>query len=97
MNILSYKDVESYLSNKQIYFREGVKNTDSLLMVEGGKVHNVTDVSIDRFNKHTVVLEMNINNEVFLILAKGTDLDLFAWVRSNFIIIDDLVSNLDDG
>ena len=91
MNLLSYTDAEKYLMNKQVYFRKEVSNSELITIAEAYKVHNVGKVEIEKLNDRTIVMRMRINNERVNIYEYKTDLELFAWIRTNFIPVKELV------
>lgn len=91
MNLLSYQDVENYLQNKQVYFKKEIANSDLQTIAESGKVHNVGKVELKRLNATVVALCIQINDIEANLYEYKTDLELFAWVKTNFIPVCELV------
>lgn len=92
MNILSFTDAEKYLINKQVYFMKEIANSDLKTIAKADKVHNVGKVEITRLNDNTISIYIGINNEMANIYEYKTDLELFAWIRTNFIPVNELVN-----
>ena len=93
MNIFNYKDAEKYLQNRQVYFRKEVSNRDLKTIAESDKVHNIGSVDIERLNDTTIALRIQINGIETPIYQYKTDLELFAWIKVNFIPVNELVDN----
>ena len=91
MNLLSYQDVEKYLQNKQVYFKKEIANSDFQTIAESGKVHNVGKVQLTRLNEQQVAFDLNVNGITTTMYEYKTDLELFAWVKTNFIPVCELV------
>lgn len=91
MNLLSYQDVENYLQNKQVYFKKEIANSDLKTLVEKDRVHNVGKVELKRLNATVVALSIQINDIETTLYEYKTDLELFAWVKQNFIPVCELV------
>lgn len=91
MNILSYKDVENYLQNRQVYFKKEIANSDLQTIAESGKVHNVGKVQLTRLNDQQIAFDLNVNGITTTMYEYKTDLELFAWVKTNFIPVCELV------
>lgn len=92
MNILSFTDAEKYLMNKQVYFRKEIANSDFKTIAEANKVHNVKGVEITRLNEKTIAFDIIINDVETTIYEYKTDLELFAWIRTNLIPVNELVN-----
>ena len=91
MNLLSYQDVENYLQNKQVYFRKEIANSDFKTISESGKVYNVGKVDLNRLNEQQIAFTININGVETTMYEYKSDLELFAWVKTNFIPVCELV------
>ena len=91
MNILSYKDVENYLQNKQVYFRKEIVNSDFKTIAESGKVHNVGSVFLKRLNERTLAFTLIIDGTETTMYEHKTDLELFKWVKKYFIPVLELI------
>ena len=91
MNILNYLDAEIYLQNKQVYFKKEIANSDFKTLAESGKVHNVGKVQLTRLNDQQIAFDLNVNGVTTTMYEYKTDLELFAWVRTNFIPVCELV------
>jgi hypothetical protein len=91
MNILSYQDVESYLQNKQVYFKKEIANSDFKTIAESGKVHYVERVNLIRINKEQVAFSINVNGRETTMYEYKSDLEFFSWVKNNFIPVSELV------
>ena len=91
MNLFSYKDVENYLQNKQVYFKKEIANSDFKTIAESGKVHNIGKVDLSRLNEQQIAFTLNINGTDTTMYEYKSDLELFAWVRTNFIPVCELV------
>jgi len=92
MNILSFTDAEKYLMNKQVYFRKEIANSDFKTIAEANKVHNVKGVEITRLNERTISFDIIINGVETTMYEYKTDLELFAWIRTNLIPVNELVN-----
>ena len=91
MNLFSYQDVEDYLQNKQVYFKKEIANSDFQTIAESGKVHNIGKVQLTRLNEEQIAFELNVNGITTTMYEYKTDLELFAWVKTNFIPVRELV------
>lgn len=91
MNLLSYKDVENYLQNKQVYFKKEIANRNFKTIAESGKVHNIGKVDLIRLNEQQIAFTLNVNGTETTIYEYKSDLELFAWVRNNFIPVCELI------
>ncbi len=91
MNLLSYQDVENYLQNKQVYFKKEIANSDLQTIAESGKVHNVGKVQLTRLNEHQIAFDLNVNGIDITMYEYKTNLELFAWVKTNFIPVCELI------
>ena len=92
MNILSYQDVESYLQNKQVYVKKEIANSDFKTIAESGKVHNIGKVELTRINNERVAFNLVVNGVETTMYEYKSDLELFAWVKTNFIPVPELVN-----
>ena len=93
MNILSFEDVEKYIRNKQVYFRKEICDIDFKTIAESQKVHEVGNVEVKRISKSTIMIEIKINKKTSLLTLEKTDLEFFAWIKTNFIPIKLLIEN----
>lgn len=93
MNILNNTDAEKYLQNKQVYFRKKIVDNNLKTILEGDKVYDVGIVEIRRSNQTTISLYIKINDEMVNIYECKRDLDLFAWLRTNLIPLNELIDN----
>lgn len=96
MNILNYTDAETYLAYKQVYFRKEIANSDLKTIAEANKVHNVGKVEISDVSNsyhNCKALTIVINKVETTIYEYKTDLELFAWLRTNLIPLNELVDN----
>ncbi len=91
MNILSYQDVEIYLQNKQVYFKKQIANSDFNTIAESGKVHNIGKVDVTRISDERVAFTIIVNGVETTMYEYKSDLELFAWVKTNFIPVSELV------
>ncbi len=91
MNILSYRDIENYLQNKQVYFKKEIANSDFKTIVEGGKVHNVEKVDVTRISDERVAFTLVVNGIETTMYEYKSDLELFSWVKTNFIPVAEMV------
>jgi hypothetical protein len=92
MNILSYRDVEDYLSCKQVYFRKQISNVDLKTIVESGKVYYVGKVELKRLNENTLSFLLIIEGKEVNIFEYKSDLEMFSFVKTNFIPVQELVN-----
>lgn len=96
MNILNYTDAETYLANKQVYFRKEIANSDLKTIAQANMVHKVGKVEInDTSNRYhsCKAITIEINEIETTIYEYKTDLELFAWLRTNLIPVNTLVDN----
>lgn len=84
-------DAEIYLQNKQVYFKKEIVNSDFKTLAESGKVHNVGNVELKRLNENTIAVYMQINDIETTMYEYKTDLELFAFIKTNFIPVCELV------
>lgn len=91
MNILSYKDVENYLQNKQVYFKKGIVDIDFKTIAESGKVHNIGEVELRRIRDDTVTFTIVVNGLQVTMYEYMSDLELFDWVKTDFIPVNKMV------
>jgi len=92
MNILSFQDVTSYLQNKQVYFKKEIVNRDFKTIVEAGKVYYVGKVELKRLNENTLSFLLMIEGKEVNIYEYKSDLEIFAFVKTNFIPVQELVN-----
>lgn len=96
MNILNYTDAETYLANKQVYFRKEIANSDLQTIAQANIVHKVGKVEIrDTSNRYhnCKSITIEINGIETTLYEYKTDLELFAWLRTNLIPVSALVDN----
>lgn len=86
-----YEDVKSYLQNKQVYFKKEIVNSDFQTIAESGKVHNVGQCDLKRLNEQRIAFTLEINGTETTMYQYMTDLELFAWVKSDFIPVQELL------
>lgn len=91
MNILSYVDVEDYLSCKQVYFRKQITNSDFETIVESGRVYYVGKVELKRLNENTISFSLIVEGNEVNIYEYKSDLEMFSFVKINFIPVQELV------
>jgi hypothetical protein len=91
MNILSYQDVVIYLQNKQVYFKKEITNSDFNTIAESGKVHNISKVHVTRISDERIAFTIIVNSTEITMYEYKTDLELFAWVKTNFIPVSELI------
>lgn len=91
MNILSYKDVENYLQNKQVYFKKEIVDIDFKTIAESGKVHNIGEVELTRIRDDTVAFTIVVNGLQVTMYEYMSDLELFDWVKTDFIPVNKMV------
>lgn len=91
MNILSYQDVVNYLQNKQVYFKKEIANNDFNTIAESGKVHNIGKVDVTRISDDRIAFTIIANGAETTMYEYKSDLELFAWVKTNFIPVSELV------
>lgn len=92
MNILSYRDVEDYLSCKQVYFRKQISDVDLKTIVEAAKVYYVGKVELKRLNENTLSFSLMIEGKEVVIYDYKSDLEMFAFVKVNYIPVQELVN-----
>ena len=91
MNLLSYQDVENYLQNKQVYFKKEIANSDFKTIAKSGKVHSIGKVNLTRLNENQIAFTLNVNGTETTMYEYKSDLELFAWVKTNFIPVCELI------
>ena len=88
MNLLSYEDVENYLSNKQVFFVKQIESSDFKTFAEEKKVHYLKKVIVSRINDEIIAFcILNSLEKQTTIYQYQTDLEFFAWIKQNFIPI----------
>lgn len=85
MKFFTNQDVENYLQNKQVYFKKEICCSDFKTIAESGKVHNIGKVELTLLNENTIAFHLNINGIDVTIYEYKSDVEFFAWVRTNFI------------
>ena len=96
MNILNYTDAETYLANKQVYFRKEIANSELQTIAQANMVHKVGKVEInDTSNRYhnCKAITIEINGIETTIYEYKTDLEIFAWLKTNLIPLNELVDN----
>lgn len=91
MKIYSYQDVISYLQNKQVYFKNEIADSDFNTIAKSGKVHNIGKVDVTRISDERIAFTIVINGVETTMYEYKSDLELFAWVKTNFIPVTELV------
>ena len=92
-NIVTKENAENYLKNSQVYFRKAIANKDWLSEeVEANKVHQVGRVEINRIDEDRVAFHIQVNGNEYTLYEYKTDLELFAWIRTNLIPVRELVN-----
>lgn len=92
-NLITKENAEKYLKNSQVFFRKSIVNKDTLLEeVEADKVHQVGEVEINRINEDRVAFHIEVNGNEHILYEYKTDLELFAWIRTNLIPVRELVN-----
>lgn len=92
MNIVSFNDVEKFLQNKQVYFKMGIVDVNLRTIVSAKRVHDIGDVSSERISDQTIAFYITIDGKESAIYKECTDFEFFAWVKQNFIPVQDLVA-----
>lgn len=82
---VSYQEVEFYLQNKQVYFKKEIVNSDFKIIAESGKVYYIERVNLIRLNKEQIAFSINVNGRETTMYEHKSDLELFGWVKTNFI------------
>lgn len=90
MNILSYSDVEKYLQNKQVYFRKNIENSNFKNLAQENKVYNVSKVIVERISDERIAFTISINGAETTMYEYKSDLSFFAWIKNNFIPVNEL-------
>lgn len=68
-----------------------IVNSDFKTIAESGKVHNIGNVDLSRLNEQRIAFTLNINGTDTTMYEYTSDLELFAWVKTNFIPVCELV------
>lgn len=89
----TYKEVEIYLKNKQVYFRKEITNSDFKTIAERGKVYNVGRVEASKLGDRTTSLNIVINSVETTIYTEIKDKEFFNWIKTIFIPVSILVDN----
>ena len=92
MNIVSFNDVEKFLQNKQVYFKMGIVDVNLRTIVSAERVHDVGDVSAERISNQTIAFYITVDGKENAIYKECTDFEFFAWIKQNFIPVQDLVA-----
>jgi hypothetical protein len=85
MNILSYSDVEKYLQNKQVYFRKNIENSNFKSLAQENKVYNISKVIVERISDERIAFTIRINGAETTLYEYKSDLEFFAFIKTNFI------------
>jgi hypothetical protein len=80
------------LKNKQVYFKKDIVNRDFKTIVEAGKVYYVGKVELKRLNENTLSFLLMIEGKEVNIYEYKSDLEIFAFVKTNFIPVQELVN-----
>jgi hypothetical protein len=90
MNILSYFDVEHYLTFNQVYLRKTIVDSDFNEIAKETVVYLVGMVRVKRINETTIMMEIEINGASPAIYQYMTDLEFFAWVKTTFVRVSEM-------
>lgn len=93
MNIANYQDVVNYLQNKQVYLKIEIVNNDYKTIAESNKVYNIGEVELTRIRVDCVAITVEINNTQTTMYLYYRDIELFKWIKSNFIPVSELVKH----
>ncbi len=91
MNILTIKDAENYLKFKQVYFKIEICNSDFKTQFKSNYVHNLHNIIIEEVRENTFCLNIESENDISFIYKECSKLELFAWIKVNFIPINELI------
>lgn len=58
-----------------------------------GRVHDIGDVEVKKLDEQRIALTLAINGKETTIYNYKSDLEIFAWVKNNFIPVYVLVNN----
>lgn len=92
MDIVSFNDAEKYLGNKQVYFKKGIVDVNLRTIVSAERVHDIGDVSAEMISNQTIALYITVDGKENAIYKECTDFDFFAWIKQNYIPVQDLVA-----
>ena len=92
MNILSFEDVEKYLGNKQVYFKMGVVDINLKTIVPAERVHDIGNISAERISDQTIAFYITVDGRENAIYKECSDYEFFAWIKQNYIPVQDLVA-----
>lgn len=92
MNLLSYGDVETYLARKQVYFKKEIANINFQTIASSDRVHQVGRVEVRRLNNQQIAFSIQINDLEATLIEYKSDLELFAWIKTNFIPVSELLN-----
>ena len=92
MNILSFNDVEKYLQHKQVYFKMGIVDVNLRTIVSAERVHDIGDVSAERISDQTIAFCITADGKEQCIYKECSDYEFFAWIKQNYIPVQDLVA-----
>ena len=96
MDLLTIKDVEIYLSNRQVYFKKEIVDCDFKTIAKSGVVYNVGDVKINETtNKYhnCMCLNINIDNIEVNLYEYKKEHEFIEWIKTNFIPVNELIEN----
>lgn len=91
MNIQNYEDIKKYLQYKQVYFKREIADSGLVTIFESGKVHDFGNVQIRRLSEEVVAFTIECNGLLTTLFEYKSDLELFAWVKTTFIPVQELV------
>jgi hypothetical protein len=74
-----------------VYFKKEIANSDFKTIAESGKVHNIGKVELTRISNEIIAFTVVVNGVEATMYEYKSDLELFAWVKTNFIPVSELV------
>lgn len=88
----SFKDVELYLSNKQVYFKKEITDSDFKTIAKAGLVHNIGDVELHEINKGQIQFTLFIDNNEVILYEYKLENEFLDWIEVNFIPIQEMLN-----
>jgi hypothetical protein len=92
----NYKEVEEYLQHKQVYFKKGIINTDLKEIAQGGVVHNVGKVLIERIREDAIAFSLEICSKEIVIYEFKKQKEFFKDIKNQFIPVNELIKSYNE-
>jgi hypothetical protein len=91
MNILAFKDIENYLSNRQVWNNNESVGSDLKTIIPSRTVVAFKGVYAKCISPDRYALDYSVNGESHRYVYMGTQYGFFAWIKNQFVPVEELV------